>query len=112
MSQTESLILSRPLGRRIAQIGDADAAGEPTFDRGFDQTWSDEGHRDRHVDVTNAAFMPRSDFLDSLNAGGDSVQPRTATRNRSEQCRSPLDLDRTDIVPCDRRRQQNLAGLP
>jgi len=42
LSQTESLILSRPLGRRIAQIGDADAAGEPTFYRGFDQTWSDE----------------------------------------------------------------------
>jgi hypothetical protein len=51
--------------------------------------------------MTNAAFMARSDFLDGLNAGGDSVQPRTATRNRSEQCRSPLDFDRTNILPCD-----------
>jgi hypothetical protein len=31
LSQTESLILSRPFGRRIAQTGNADAAGEATF---------------------------------------------------------------------------------
>jgi len=33
--------------------------------------------------------MPRGDFLGSLNAGGDSFQPRTATGNQSEQV--PLD---------------------
>jgi hypothetical protein len=37
LSQTEPFILSRPFSRRIAQIGDADAAGKPTFHRGFDQ---------------------------------------------------------------------------
>jgi hypothetical protein len=74
LSQPEPLILSRPFGRRVAQIGDADAAGEPTFDHGLDQTWSDEGHRDCHVDVTNAAFMARGDVLDSRNAGCDSFQ--------------------------------------
>ena len=111
MSQTKSHILSRPFGRRIAQIGDFDAAGEPTFDRGCDQTRSDEGHLDRHVDVTNAAFKTRGDVPDIRNAGGDDFQPSTATGNRSEQCRSTLDLNRTDVLPCDRRRQQNLARL-
>jgi hypothetical protein len=61
--------------------------------------------------MTNAAFMARSDFLDSLNAGGDSFQPRTAAGNRSEQRRSTLDFNRTDVLSCDRRRQQNLAKL-
>ena len=59
--------------------------------------------------MTNAAFMARSDFLDSLNAGGDSFQPRTAMCNRSEQCRAPLDFDRTHLLPYKRMRQQNLA---
>jgi hypothetical protein len=45
--------------------------------------------------------MTRGDFLDSLNAGGESFQPRMPTRNRSEQCRSTLDLNRTDALPCE-----------
>ena len=73
MSQTEPLILLRPFGRRIAQIGDADAAGEPTFDCGLDQIWSDEGHRDCHIDVADAAFLARGDVLDSRNAAGDEL---------------------------------------
>jgi hypothetical protein len=81
LSQTEPLILSRPFSRRIAQIGNADAAGKPTFHRGLDQARSDEGHRDRHVDMTNAAFAACSDFLDGLNAGDDGIQPCTATGN-------------------------------
>jgi len=109
MSQTESLVATiRPAHRADWQCR---CRGGPTFDRGCDQTRSDEGHLDRHVNVTNAAFKTRGDVLDIRNAGGDSFQPRTATGNRSEQCRSTLDLNRTDVLPCDRRRQQNLARL-
>src|SRR5512132_665653 len=38
--------------------------------------------------MTNAAFAARGDVLDGLNAGDDGLQPRTATGNRSQQCRA------------------------
>lgn len=99
MSQTESHILSRPFGRRIAQIGDADAAGEPTFDRGCDQTRSDEGHLDRHVDVTNAALVALSDLFDIVDsAGNDLIQPLPPACDGLEQTGSTLGIERADLV--------------
>src|SRR5262249_41547677 len=53
LGQTKPLKLQRPFGRRITQVGDADAARKPPFDGGLDQSRRDECHRYRHVDLTN-----------------------------------------------------------
>jgi hypothetical protein len=80
LSQPEPFRLSRPFGRRYAQICcDADAAGEPTSDRDFDQTRSNEGQRDRHVNVTNAAFMAAAIFAVKRTARRHSVVRRAKT---------------------------------
>src|SRR5262249_6758861 len=57
LGQTKPLKLQRPFGRRITQVGDADAARKPPFDGGLDQSRRDECHRYRHVDVTNGALL-------------------------------------------------------
>src|SRR5262249_50820453 len=59
LGQTKPLKLQRPFGRRITQGGDADAARKPPFDCSLDQSWRDECHRYRHVDMTNAALLAR-----------------------------------------------------
>jgi hypothetical protein len=68
LGQTEPLKLQRLFGRRIPQVGDADAARKPPFDGGLDQSRRDEGHRYRHVDLTNAALLPRGNAFDALSA--------------------------------------------
>ena len=71
LGQTKALKLQRPFGRRITQAGDADAARKPPFDGGLDQSWRDECHRYRHVDVTNAALVARSNAFDAGSARDD-----------------------------------------
>ena len=61
LGQTEPLKLERPFGRRVTQIRNANPARKPTLDGGFDQTRRDECHRYRHIDVTDAAFLPGGD---------------------------------------------------
>ena len=61
LGQPEPLKLERPFGRRVTQIRNANPARKPTLDGGFDQTRRDECHRYRHIDVTDAAFLPGGD---------------------------------------------------
>jgi len=68
LGQTEPLKLQRPFGRRIPQVGDADAARKPPFDGGLDQSRRDECHRYRHVDLTNAALLARGNVFDAGSA--------------------------------------------
>src|SRR5215813_4254119 len=68
LGQTKPLKLQRPFGRRITQGGDADAARKPPFDNSLDQSRRDEGHRYRHVDLTNAALLARGNAFDAGSA--------------------------------------------
>src|SRR5262249_10002256 len=61
-----------------------------------DQSWRDERHRYRHVDVTNAAFLSFSDIFDTRRARDDLAEPGTTARNGLEQRRATLDFDRSD----------------
>jgi hypothetical protein len=63
LGQTEPLKLQRPFGRRITQVCDADAARKPPFDG---RSWRDEGHRYRHVDLTNTALLARGNDAGSI----------------------------------------------
>src|SRR5258708_23771430 len=62
--EAERLKLPAPFRRRIAEPLDADAAGQATFHRCIDKIGSEEGERDRHVDLPNAAFLARAKLRD------------------------------------------------
>jgi hypothetical protein len=55
--QSEHLELPAPPSRRIAEPLDADAAGQATFHGGFNKIGGEEGERNGHVDLPNAALL-------------------------------------------------------
>ena len=82
IGQAEHRVLARPLSRSVAQTGDADAARQSSFDGSLHQFGREEGKRDRHVDLSNAAFVACSDLLDTGDgAGNDLIKPTPATRD-------------------------------
>ena len=62
--KSERLKLPAPFSRRIAEPLDADAAGQATFHRCFDKIRGEEGERDGHIDLPNAAFLARAKLSD------------------------------------------------
>ena len=60
--QPERLELAAPFGGSIAESLDADAAREATFDRRFDEVRREECERNRHVDLTQTAFLTCCDL--------------------------------------------------
>src|SRR5262245_65969006 len=108
LGQTKPLKLQRPFGRRITQGGDADAARKPSFDGGLDQSWRDECHRYRHVDVTNAALLARGNAFDAGSARDDLVEPGTSARDGFDQCRPTLRLHWSRARSCARGWKQDL----
>jgi hypothetical protein len=62
--KSERLELSAPFGRRIAEPFDADASGQATFYGCFDKVGCQEGERDSHIDLPNAALLARAKFCD------------------------------------------------
>jgi len=85
--KAEYLVLTRPLGRVTAETGNSKSARQATFDGRFDQIGCEEGQRDRHIDLADAAFF----------AGGDLFETRT--RALAFQCHSvtPFDLFRNHL---------------
>jgi hypothetical protein len=66
--EAERLKLSAPFSRRIAKPLDADAAGQATFYCGFDKIGCEEGERDGHIDLTNAAVLASTNLSDRGHA--------------------------------------------
>jgi hypothetical protein len=82
--QTEHRVLARPLGRRIAQTRDADTARQSPLDGSLHEFGREEGERDRHIDLSNAAFLAPGNLLDTVDgAGNELIKPTPAARNRS-----------------------------
>jgi hypothetical protein len=61
----ERLELPTPLGGQIAKPFDPDAAEQATFHCSFDKIWCEEGERNRHVDLPNAALLASAKLSDS-----------------------------------------------
>ena len=62
--ESERLKLSAPFSRRIAEPLDADAAGQATFYGRLDKIGCEEGERDGHIDLPNAAFLASAELCD------------------------------------------------
>jgi hypothetical protein len=56
--------MSAPFGRRITEPLDADAAGQATFYCCFDKIGCEEGERDGHIDLSNAALLASAKLCD------------------------------------------------
>src|SRR5215475_2383598 len=108
LGQTEPLKLQRPFGRSVTQVGDADAARKPPFDDSLDQSWRDEGHRYRHVDLTKAALLARGNAFDAGSTRDDLVEPGTSARDGFDQCRTSLRLHWSRVRSCGRGWKQDL----
>lgn len=59
--------LSGPLGGSIAEPLDTNATWQPAFDCSFDESGREEGQRDHHIDLTNAALFAGGNFFDRLD---------------------------------------------
>ncbi len=62
--ESERLKLSAPFSRRIAEPLDADAAGQATFYGRFDKIGCEEGERDGHISLPNAALLASAKLYD------------------------------------------------
>src|SRR6266403_3386556 len=62
--ESKRLKLSAPFGRRIAEPLDADAAGQATFYGRSNKIGCEEGERDGHIDLSNAAFFASAKLSD------------------------------------------------
>ncbi len=62
--ESERLKLSAPFSRRIAEPLDADAAGQATFYCCFDKIGCEEGERNSHIDLPNAALLASAKLCD------------------------------------------------
>src|SRR5271167_3923346 len=97
--KSERLKLPAPFGRRIAEPLDADAAGQATFHGCLDKIRGEEGERDGHIDLPNAALLAGAKFCDRGYSTRDHlVEPSTTSRDGADQARPTLELFRTDFT--------------
>jgi hypothetical protein len=69
-----------------------------------------EGKRDGHVDLPDAALLAGADFLDCRHSTGDDiVEPLAAFGDRAHQACASLELLRLDVPPRRTMGQQDPA---
>src|SRR5262249_57820730 len=70
----------------IAETTDANAARQSSFDGSLHEFGREKRERDRHIDLSNAAFVACSNLLDTgYSAGNDLVKPAPTTRDRRDE---------------------------
>src|SRR6478736_3790703 len=97
--ESERLKLPAPFNRRIAKPFDTDATGQATFYGCFDKIGCEEGERDCHVDVTNAALLAGTKLHDRGHPTRDDIiQPPTTSGDGADQTRAALELLRPNVA--------------
>src|SRR6202795_4080060 len=97
--QTEHRVLARPLGRSIAQTSDADAARQSSLDGSLHEFRREERERDRHIDLSNAAFFACRDLLDAGDsANNDIFKPATTAGDGCDKWGAGLSANRPTVV--------------
>src|SRR6185312_1716575 len=93
------------------QALDVDASRQAAFHGGTDQFGRKEGERDRHVDVTNAASLARSDLFSAGDRPRDDlIEPAPASRDSGDQTETPLRPLWANIFSRGAVRQQHLSA--
>jgi hypothetical protein len=89
--------LAGPLGRSITQTRDADATRQSAFDGSLHEFGREERERDRHIDLSNAAFVARGNLLDTGDSAGDDlIKPTPAARDRCDERRAGFATSRSN----------------
>jgi hypothetical protein len=77
------LVLTGPFGRQVGEADYSHAMRKPSFDRRLDEVGREEGKRDRHVDLADAAALARRDACRICRGVGDElIEPAAAAGNR------------------------------
>jgi hypothetical protein len=109
--KSEHLVLPRPLGGHVGEAGHSHAMRQPPRDGRFHEIGRQEGKRDRHVDLPNAAPLALGDaFRICARVGKKFVEPAAASRNRCDQERAGLRAYRTSVLRWKPRGQKNLPA--
>ena len=109
--KSERLKLPAPFSRRIPEALDADAARQAAFYCCFDEIRCEEGERDGHVDLPNAALLSGAKLCDRGYSTRDHIiEPPTTSRDCADQACPALELLRPDVVSRCIVREQDLAG--
>ena len=77
--ESQRFELACPLSGRIAKSFDANTAGQAAFDRGSDESRCEEGERQGHVDLTDAASFARGDLAGLGDRARDHFVSLSAT---------------------------------
>ena len=92
-------MLAGPLGRGIAETSDADAARQSSLNGSLHEFRREERERDRHIDLSNAAFVARSNLLDTGDSAGNNlIEPMPATRDRCDERGAGLGANGSKVV--------------
>src|SRR5260370_5278640 len=109
--QTKHRVLARPLGRSIAQASDADAARQSSFDSRLHEVGREERERDRHIDLSNAAFVAGGNLLDTGHGGSNNlIKPTPAACDRCDECGAGLGANRSTVVRRHGSRHDDIAS--
>jgi hypothetical protein len=107
--KSEGFELSAPLYGSVTKPLNSNAARQTTFDRRPDETRCQECERDRHVDLTYAAFLSCCDLLNvGHGARHNLVEPATTSGDCANEARAAFDPRRADVTFGDAVRDQKL----
>src|SRR6516225_4449792 len=77
------LVLAGPFGRQVGEADNSHAMRKPSLDRSLDEVRREEGKRDRHVDLADAAAVSRRDACRIRRGVRDElIEPAAAAGNR------------------------------
>jgi len=103
--------LAGPLGRSIAEASDADAARQSSLDGRLHEVGREERERDRHIDLSNAAFVAGGNLLDTGHgASNNLIKPTPAARDRCDECGAGLGANRPTVVRQHGSRHDDIAA--
>src|SRR5215471_21685377 len=82
----EHLVLTGPFGRQVGEADYSHAMRKASFDRSLDKVGREEGKRDCHIDLADAATIARRDvFRICRRVRDELVEPATAAGNRGDE---------------------------
>ena len=94
--KAEHLVLARPFSRRIGEASNSHSMRELARDSCFDEIGREEGKRDRHIHLADAAALTlRNGFRGCRRIRGKLGEPTTSPDNRRDQCGARFRPDRT-----------------
>src|SRR6202140_3653084 len=85
-SKAEHLVLAGPFGWQVGEAGNSHAMREPAVDGGLDEIGREEGKRDCHIHLADAAPLALSDAFRGCRFLGDKfLEPTAPAGDRCDQ---------------------------